>query len=265
MPKTIFNFNFRMKQLIIHNHIIMKHNLYNNFTSLRAYTLTEMAMVLLIISLISASVMGGFRYIEQARISKTIAELTMYKNAFKGFVDKYKSYPGDMSSATDIFGVGIINGDGNERLDTDQETLIVWQHLAAANFIEKPFATSGDARDVLPVSSINGEKTGFYAIRTNIVDGITKTFLEVGGISNNTRGWANVGIMTPEKALSIDLKIDNGIANSGNLRGITGLEMGTLNPYPANSCSIVPNATNLSGYNTTITDVNVCTIIYLLD
>jgi hypothetical protein len=127
-----------------------------------------MAMVLLIISLISASVMGGFRYIEQARISKTIAELTMYKNVFKSFVDKYKAYPGDMSSADSIFGAGINNGNGNERIDTDLETLFVWQHLAASAFIEKPFATTGDARDILPVSSINGEKTGFYAIRTNL-------------------------------------------------------------------------------------------------
>ena len=189
----------------------MKHNLYNKFANnIKAYTIAEMSIVLLIIALITAGVMGGINYIEQARLSKIASELNMYRTAVKSFIDKYQAIPGDMPNASSTISSTATNGDGNEQITTNSETLIVWQHLNLAGFLSKTY-TASTADVVLPKGPVEGS---YYAIRTSDINGIIKTYVEFGGISNTARGFADVSILTPTQALTVDRKIDDGVATT---------------------------------------------------
>ncbi len=67
--------------------------------NIRAFTLVEIAMVLLIIGILLAGMMMGQKMIEQARVVGTIKQINSYKIAVESFVSVYKQLPGDLENA----------------------------------------------------------------------------------------------------------------------------------------------------------------------
>ncbi len=124
------------------------------------FTLIELSLVLVIISMITGAIIGGQALIQQARIQHLISDVNSYKTAINVFQTQYAAYPGDFSNAYAYFAkanndnicgpsVGDIrwscNGNGDGILGYDptgeQESIAegtrAWIHLDLADILHK--------------------------------------------------------------------------------------------------------------------------------
>lgn len=129
------------------------------------FTLSEIAVVLVVVVLIASGVVVGRSMIDNAEARTLTTEITLYSGAFKEFVDKYQALPGDMPNATTVWGtdtsgsgctvngtnsipkVATCNGNGDGSIgdwrngavvtaNSEYEWWRAWQQLANAGFIE---------------------------------------------------------------------------------------------------------------------------------
>jgi len=118
------------------------------------FTLVEMAIVLVIISLVMSGVLVGQNLINEAQIQKVITQLGRYDEAVNTFRLKYRFLPGDYPNAYKVFGSfsgctdetntpsGIdsydstgCNGNGDGYIFIGGEDLLFWAHLSMAGLI----------------------------------------------------------------------------------------------------------------------------------
>ncbi|HEX9686134.1 MAG TPA: prepilin-type N-terminal cleavage/methylation domain-containing protein [Burkholderiales bacterium] len=107
------------------------------------FTLIEIAIVLVIIGLLLGGVLKGQELITSARVRNLISQQDGIKAAYFGFLDRFRSLPGDYSLAsTNIANVAVgANGNGNGQIEsalgggTIDEHVAVWDHLSHAGFI----------------------------------------------------------------------------------------------------------------------------------
>lgn len=125
----------------------------------QAFTLVEIAIVLVIIGLLIGGVMVGKDLITGGEINKQAAQIAQYKTAINTFRDKYNGLPGDLVPAT-ANGFHMItrngtagHGDGNGRVEgcaanatnAGCETLLFWTDLSFAGLISPIIAGGTDA------------------------------------------------------------------------------------------------------------------------
>ena len=150
----------------------------NNIRKQSGFTLVEIAIVLVIISLLLVGVLKGQELINGARARNLAAQNSDIQAAYFGFVDRYRQVPGDMTPASACSAIGANNlpatancsgtpavgGNGDGALNTDSygESAALWAHLAAAGFIKGSYtgiATNDadyQANTVAPVNVFNG-------------------------------------------------------------------------------------------------------------
>jgi len=128
----------------------------------QGFTLVELAVVLICISIVSASVLKAQEMVRQARIKTTIAQVQSYQAAYKTFQDTYQFLPGDIPAAQAILpnctaANSCFNGNGNKvigsadtaairkgiQVISDEETQF-WKHLVAAELITGVDLTTAD-------------------------------------------------------------------------------------------------------------------------
>jgi hypothetical protein len=242
--------------------------------SLRAFTLIEVCIVLIVIGLISLSIILGSDLIEQAKIRKAIYEVDSYKAAINTFKLKYGELPGDVSpDNADSFNFeprsGIRgSGDGNELIEYCNpqafpitadymgcELLLFWRDLSDAELINDKFSLGTDttvnnaiAKDIenyFPVSKAfnnsfivmvgKDEGIGFGNYLEDIAN---KNMLFFTGISGSGASGEIISSspITPLQAESIDRKLDDGLPLTGNVKSISSTG-GFLNIIlPPNTC-----------------------------
>ncbi|MFT6106618.1 MAG: prepilin-type N-terminal cleavage/methylation domain-containing protein [Rickettsiales bacterium] len=124
-------------------------------TKKKAFSLIELAIVLIIIGLLIAGVTGGSALIKNAQLRSVMTEARGYQTAVNGFFERFEALPGDFStplgtmSPAGAFG----NSDGQishfgaaaagvvaNRLEGN----IAWQHLINGGFVDSSF-TAGNA------------------------------------------------------------------------------------------------------------------------
>ncbi len=139
---------------------VMKYRIFKR--SRQAFSLVEMAVVLLIISIVAGGILVTDSLIQQAMIRAIISDYDHYLKSVLEFRDKYQALPGDMSTAEDLWDGpvncgshsitalplgGTCNGDGNGLIGecaddlsaacgNAEEVFRVWQHLGYAGFID---------------------------------------------------------------------------------------------------------------------------------
>jgi prepilin-type N-terminal cleavage/methylation domain-containing protein len=126
----------------------------------RAFTLVEIAVVLVIIGLIVGGILVGRDLIETAKERNLITQIQQYNTAVRVFQTKYdKHLPGDIPPAiasqfglfalTGAFAGTASHGDDNGQIDnpvTDcAEVALFWRHLSDANLVNGVYATNGNA------------------------------------------------------------------------------------------------------------------------
>ncbi|MBY0354312.1 MAG: prepilin-type N-terminal cleavage/methylation domain-containing protein, partial [Rickettsiales bacterium] len=93
------------------------------------FSLLELSVVLVIISLIAGGVVFGKNLVRQAAVRSVVTDALKYQSAVQLFRDTYNALPGDFSTATslwgaaaacmptaDFSGTATCNGNGNGRL-----------------------------------------------------------------------------------------------------------------------------------------------------
>lgn len=196
-----------------------------------AFSLTELAVVLTIIAIISGAVITGNKLISQSKQAKLIQEINKYKSAIQSFRTEYQAIPGDFRQATDFFGTydaesnptGAINGDGDGFIDSAtysfrEEPLKIWHHLELAELTQEVFD-----RDLIDTSSgtiVPGEDVpkiqGFDNVGLVYASG---DYFMIG--KQRSSDNPVISALTTTEAWSIDRKIDDGIQDDGQVRGVS--------------------------------------------
>ena len=230
-----------------------------------AFTLVELAIVLVIVALLVGGVLAGGELIKSAELRSFTAQLAKFNAATATFRVKFGGLPGDITSmrAAD-FGLvarsgAVGHGDGNGLIescvnngnDLGCETALFWQDLANAGLIRNKLQTTSDGTapgfavgDHLPESNL---RAGVYYFtytfnsrNTYYVGGISA--VDASGVLTNADG------LNVREAENIDTKLDNGIPNTGTVRAVTNLT--TIDPGAAPAASqCVVNTTTPFSYN----------------
>lgn len=179
------------------------------------FTLVEMAIVLVIIGLILAGVFKGQALIDSARVRSLSTDVSGIRTAWYSFQDRYRSIPGDFSNAQTQIDSAASQGNGNGRIDDDQERAGVWQQMALAGFIPGSFdgaqSAAGSASDMTcaPDTCPRNPFNGFYKISYSAQSA------DVEGLAHEIF----TGEQIPVSILSqLDSKLDDGKPASGRFR-----------------------------------------------
>jgi prepilin-type N-terminal cleavage/methylation domain-containing protein len=168
----------------------------------KGFTLIEIAIVLVIIGLLIGGVLKGQSMIQNAKVKRLVSDMQGIQAAMNAFQDRYQMWPGDENSTT------IPPGDGT---NGNRDGYIT----AAENAI-------GDLRlaDLMSGTGIvppNNQYSGTINIDNRVVSGSPVTSNKI--IATN---------VPAEVCLEIDTKYDNGIWNTGTIRGSALYAPGTV-------------------------------------
>ncbi len=191
------------------------------------FSLVELAIVLIVIGLIIGGVLKGRELIESARLKSVLTQLNEYRVATGTFMDMFDALPGDYADARSYIGENLVSGNGNGKiegngLDANSEAGQFWSHLAGAELIPQPGEINGGALHFdkgAPSARIGGGITVKYE------NG--KHWFVLGAAHGQNGDGA---LLTPQQAMSLDKKIDNGIPGNGKVISKDGADV------PANSC-----------------------------
>ncbi len=206
------------------------HNRYINNTN-RAFTLVEMAVVLVLISLILAILFGGKSIVNAMRVQTVITDVAKYKASIQGFELKHHALPGEFRSAYELWGSNCHslqikcdgNGNGIINEEYNEEPAMFWKHLYLSGEHDiniNPGWTSGAAeRDVtIPGSSISDSAVFGVEYRgwvgTSLLHGRTGHNLKLATIYKDW--WWGPATSTRD-ALNIDTKMDDGSSDTGDV------------------------------------------------
>lgn len=214
------------------------------------FTLVEIAIVLVIIGLLLGGVLKGQELINNAKIKSVISDMKSVPTAYYAYMDRYRAVPGDDLTASTRFtggdngqGNGTISGLYNAQNGTNNnfaESNLFWQHTRMAGFM------SGTATDTVALPPLNsaggmlGIQSSSNGVATDSTYGITGPVVCIGGVP-----W--------KIAQSVDIQLDNGVSDTGNLRaGATGaVNQGTATATAAVYGPAVPvNAAIEAGIHT---------------
>jgi prepilin-type N-terminal cleavage/methylation domain-containing protein len=224
------------------------------------FTMVEVALVVIIMSLIIATFSYGNGLIEQSRLRSLINNMSNYSIAIKNFQQSYQALPGDYSAATANLGCGgLCNGNGNGLIEwqnsTDTiESLRAWQHLYLARMITIPFpgvtTVSGQSMIGINIPNSGWPNAGIelFPLATT-TSGATGSALQIAGFTAGN--YAQAAIMTPTEAWALDNKLDDGIGGDGVIRA-----------FDQGTSSTCVGTDNLS-YNLSLNSIS-CYIRYLL-
>lgn len=256
---------------------------------LSAFSLVELSIVLVILGLLVGGVLSGQSLIRAAELRATTSQFAQYHASYFSFRDKYFGIPGDLTNATQFWGIAAgstgsddtcyaavvtndtCNGDGNGQIsgqsnatgaNTLNERFRFWQHLALAGLIEGSFtgATDGGGNNLrTPGKNIPAGKMPNSSYQTHYVASaggeyyaatVGRNVLNLSAIS------AGAGVLKPEEAWNIDTKLDDGKPGLGKIN--TFLDSGALGPNCSNG------DTSSAEYDFTITATN-CRLMYHID
>lgn len=250
------------------------------------YTLLELSIVLIIIGLIMGGIFLGENIMENARIRRSVTQLTSLAAAVHVFEDKYNALPGDMRHPETLFdngGNGPFGGNGNGRWDDGNwpnnsiEGKNAMLEIALAGLYAAP--TSGTYNDNIahmgnfPLTPWGRVAYSFgYSGLTGVGWGDNYAYGRVGNVilmGDINEGWTGVGnqnfaptdrgYITPEEAHAIDMKIDDGTAYNGQFRSINTNGIANCTNIPGNVAFHTP-----MNYNLLVTTPT-CETIFFLD
>ncbi len=216
-----------------------------------AFTLVELSIVLVILGLLVGGVLAGQSLIRSAELRAIITERDKLTTAFYSFKDKYMALPGDLANAyafwqsagvagcaTNAYdNVGGCNGDGDgwihggdSGVPIPSEITKVGMHLALAGLIEGTYDGLGEETSLTNLigSKLNGGRWGIgHGDDVGPADAVSPGAL-YGGIYLSLYVPDDIYLtnITHGEAWTIDMKVDDGKANTGNMRGDAGVLFG---------------------------------------
>jgi prepilin-type N-terminal cleavage/methylation domain-containing protein len=256
----------------------IKHYLHKQ--SKKAFTLIELAIVLVIIGLIAGGVLVGQDLIRSAEISATVKQVQNFNAAVATFRTKYNAIPGDMGySIAESFGFNVTGAPGSTAapgfrdgnfIITDSssgtepygETLLFWQDLRKANLISDisdpgtfnsathAATTVTQLQSFLPAAKVG--KNNHFIVFGLPSEGLNYyQIIRMEGFNAATPAYTNLNLgLSGNQAFNIDAKLDDGRPNTGIVTALTG------NSSPNN------NPTSIDGNEGTCASDNVSSAVY---
>jgi len=177
-------------------------------THARGFTLIELAVVIVIISLIMLAMFKGSALIGTGQSQQVLAAVKDLNAGVVQFRSTYSYLPGDMPDAsTRLPGVaacnlmsGTANGDGNGQVDA-WEVPCVTEHLFRAGIIKSN----------APITFSNSK--GIVKLRV-----IARALEAWAGFPSSTRNVIEVSTVPCQIAQDLDAKTDDGNFSTGNTR-----------------------------------------------
>lgn len=191
---------------------------------LNAFTLVELAIVLIIIGFIVAGISAGSSMAEAAKLNGVILEAQEYVSAVNNFRGRYNAFPGDYANAGVTWpGNQAGNGDGYIQPWTPNDTnrdeiTLAWRHLSLAGMVNSAYtgvntvAKQADPGINVPASMFGGNSAfnfdgnGCYPSRRYLIFGSFRT----GDLAINIA-------LSPLQIATIDRKVDDGAPGTGNV------------------------------------------------
>jgi len=158
----------------------------------KGFTLVELSMVLLIISLLLGGTFKAVSMVENAKVNRLINDLQGFKVSYYSYFDRLGDYPGngaDFDQFIDYDAVGVSDG-------------TFFQDLYDQGFIKNP---EPSAALVDP-----GIYFATYLPKTGSVGLLTGTILGKNQVC--------VTLLTKDHARQFDISLDDGVWNTGTIR-----------------------------------------------
>ncbi|MCE3231931.1 MAG: prepilin-type N-terminal cleavage/methylation protein [Rickettsiaceae bacterium] len=226
----------------------------------KGFTLVELAIVLVVIGLIVSGVLVGQDLIKAAELRSTVRQYQDFQVAVNTFIGKYAGIPGDTDS--DKFGFcdgeddspsgcsavataaaatsgcdGEANlGDGDGKIEDhngvkalyDGEISCFWSQLTTPGkeLIKGVFDGYEAATAAAGVNQVVGENMPQMKFGSRgwgvYTDGTYNYFVTGVPGSSATNAYATADVFVPVEAYNIDIKIDDGVPNAGDLQAVNG-------------------------------------------
>jgi prepilin-type N-terminal cleavage/methylation domain-containing protein len=196
----------------------------------RGFTLVEIAIVLVIIGLLLGAILKGQELIENSRVKNAANSINSIKAAAYGYLDRYKSLPGDDGALARLQARGSAwtpvtvggNADGsigaaaNPFAAPNAEHLGFWQHLRAAGFL------TGSPAD-----------TGVAALPKNAFGGLTGVASLAAQLGNFNTRVVCLSQVPGKAAAALDNQLDDGRPDGGSVRSTQQAGAGNTAPGAA--------------------------------
>ncbi len=243
----------------------------------RAFSLVELAIVLVILGLLAGGVLSGRSLIRASELRSISTQYQQYVTAANSFRGKYFFFPGDMPNASQVWGLSsdcsmedtgtlTCNGDGDGFVrslfspnDTiggalpamlgNDERYRFWQHLASAGLVDGQF--DGVSQDApLKLKSTTGwvatDLVAAVSNRATIFDGEYRNIL-----------LANADL-TAEEIWNIDNKMDDEKPGQGKMV----VYAPSSNLSSCTTATVAPLGNNLTADYLLTSTNNVCGFIF---
>lgn len=220
------------------------------------FTLLELSIVLVIIGLIIGGILVGQDMIKAAEVRATVGQIEKYNSAVNTFRSKYNAIPGDIPqqaagnygflqltvASTDGAGDGngLIEGGGAGLTVPQGETLLFWRHLSEANLVDGSLGQVGNSNIVAATGLVTGAvttvSTSIPPTKINLTNYLVVyaqggfnfyQLMPISGVDATPAYTFNTTGITPQQANNIDLKLDDGLPNTGIViaRFLTGVNL----------------------------------------
>jgi prepilin-type N-terminal cleavage/methylation domain-containing protein len=206
------------------------------------FTLIELAIVLVIIGLLLGGVLRGQELINSARVKNITRDFQNVQVYIYGYQDRFRSVPGDDNNAVGHVGAaanattggplgnGQIGGEWDSATITD-ESYLFWQQVRLAGLA--PGSNVLGTPEFEPRNA-SGGRIGVQSIGAN--------FTEIGGMQGSYAVCS--GLILGRDALQLDVTLDDGNTQTGNVRVIA-----TANA-PGNAATTAAVTANQAGQHT---------------
>lgn len=173
----------------------------------------------MVLSLVTMVVYSLRHVDEVARMQSIVRDLDQLNAAVSLFELQYDALPGDFNRDEPRLLRDRGAGDGDGRIASEIESLVVWEHLDQAEILEvenKEPIVKHQRPMLIPILNSSVEQLGFriYAPESPI-HGQTGNMVHAGRESGVT--LLNDGILTPNEAAFVDSKMDDGEPMTGRL------------------------------------------------
>ncbi|MDR1334745.1 MAG: prepilin-type N-terminal cleavage/methylation domain-containing protein [Holosporaceae bacterium] len=171
------------------------------------FSLLEVAIAIVVISIIAGFALKGKELIRSAQLRSVSEQVNAFRIATQLFLDKYGALPGNLTNAVEIFDSSVANGDGSGNISSLADAKRFWQQLAASELVTLELVNG------FPVSKIGG----YYTISSEMMGHSGIWIVLCGGTGNNQ---SFSGVISQADAYIIDKSSDSGNPSSGDVRTI---------------------------------------------
>lgn len=227
------------------------------YRAIRGFTMIELSISLVLLTLLITAIAGGASLIESAKYRKVISEFNQYKFMVKEFEIRYDATPGKFNNAhsywppTVVLLDEFVDGSGGiGGVDSKYETPLVWVHLSKAGLVGETFdytdqtagyvgsgaagiskfAPNSSAFDDGGFMMVKGSAAPYATAISAFSDTTDNVLYLAASASMATSLDIPLGVMKPVDVFLIETKIDDGkIDGSGNKIGGSTGKIRTIN------------------------------------